>query len=159
WVALLCLSGFLINNTIATFWISAYEEEQRILADIQKHFPTLPAEGAIILDQPCLKVGPAIVFASDWDLIGAVKTSYRNGSLRATVVMPDLKVEEHVISNYISRNWYHFPYSEKLFLYNSETRAVYRFNHVDTARNYFQVFNPKHLFGCPREFGWGYLST
>jgi hypothetical protein len=159
WVAVLCLSGFLINNTIATFWITAYEEEQRILAAIHKHFPTLPAGSTIMLDQRCLKIGPATVFASDWDLIGAVRMLYRDRSLHATVVMPHLKVGEDAISNYISHTWYGFPYSETLFLYNTETKAVYQFKHAEAARSYFQIFDPKHLLDCPGEFGWGRLSA
>src|SRR5262249_51324121 len=33
-ITLLCVTGFLINNTIAKFWTAAYRQEQIVLADI-----------------------------------------------------------------------------------------------------------------------------
>src|SRR5688572_26422553 len=41
-ITLLGVSGFLINNTIATFWMVAYRQERMILADIFQRFPSLP---------------------------------------------------------------------------------------------------------------------
>ena len=63
-VTVFCMSGFLINNGVASFWITAYEKQQVVLADIKREFPTLDAGTRFILDGVCPYVGPAVVFES-----------------------------------------------------------------------------------------------
>jgi MFS family permease len=101
-IALLCTSGFIINNTLASFWIDSYRQQQAIIADIRQRFPTLPSESTLILDGICPYAGPAVVFESSWDLAGALMTFYRDRTLRADVVTPNLKVEENRLSTVLS---------------------------------------------------------
>lgn len=150
-VALLCTSGFLITNTLASFWIVAYLKEQAILADIRQHFPTLPSGSTLILDGICPYIGPAIIFESNWDLEGALEMFYHDDTLRADVVTRNLKVEEDGLSTLLYDTIYtHYPYNEKLFVYHVGRKMSYRLTDVKVARLYFQTFDPDHSSGCPR---------
>ncbi|MDH4135567.1 MAG: hypothetical protein OEW09_02465, partial [Anaerolineae bacterium] len=149
-VALLCTSGFLVINTIASFWIAAYRQEQEVLADIRQQFPTLPAGSTLILDGVCPYVGPAIVFERNWDLTGALLMVYRDDSLRADVVTPSLEVTEDGLTKslYCGAIVNHHPY-KKLFVYHVGRKMTYPLPDAEAARLYFRTFNPDHSNGCP----------
>lgn len=70
-VMVFAVSGFLIDNAIATFWTAAYREQNTVLASIERQFPLLPPESTFILDGVCPSIGPAPVFQFDYDLAGA----------------------------------------------------------------------------------------
>ena len=148
-VTLLCMSGFLINNTVAAFWVSAYRQQQAILADIRGRIPTWPAGNTLILDGVCLEIGPAIVFKSHYDLAGALLIAYRDPTLRADhglfadVVSPNLQIEEKGIS--VRGQLYH--YSQKLLLYNFAQKTIYHLTDAETAHRYSQTINTDLV--CP----------
>ena len=123
-VALICTSGFLCINTLASMWAGAYRQEQEVLADIQSRFPTLPAGSTLLLDGVCPYVGPAIVFESSWDLEGALRTSYRNPTLKANVISPRIKIEEDGLSTHLYSESFRYPYGEKLLLYNFDQKKI-----------------------------------
>ncbi len=148
-VTLLCVSGFLINNTLGSFWIAAYRQEQEILVDIRQRFATLPAGSTLILDGVCPYVGPAIVFESSWDLSGALVMFYRDYTLRADVVTPNLRIEEDGLYTSIYDFVFRYPY-DKLFVYHFGRKMRYPLTDAESARLYFQTFNPDHSNGCPR---------
>src|SRR5262245_32680684 len=87
-------TSVLIIGTIGAFWDEAYRREERILADIRLALPDLPREATLILDGVCPYSGPAVVFDSSWDLAGALRIVYRDFTIRADVVTPNLTVEE-----------------------------------------------------------------
>lgn len=148
-VALLCTSGFLINNTLASFWITAYGQVQAVIADIRQEFPTLPTGSTLILDGVCPYVGPAIVFESNWDLTGVLMMLYRDYTLRADVVTPNLKVREEGLSTLLYGGESHYPY-KKMFIYHFGRKMTYPLTDAASARRYFQTFNPDHNSGCPQ---------
>ena len=148
-VALLCVSGFLINNTLASFWATAYRQEKEILADIYQQFPTLPKGGTLILDGVCPYVGPAIVFESCWDLAGALVMHYRDYTLRADVVTPNLEVREDGLYTSLYGAKYRYPY-DKLFVYHFGQKVARQLTDAETARRYFQQYNPDLSSGCAR---------
>jgi len=149
-VALLCTSGFLVINTIASFWIAAYRQEQEVLANIRQQFPTLPAGSTLILDGICPYVGPAVVFESSWDLNGALLMIYRDDTLRANVVTPNLEVTEDDLTTslYYGAIVNHYPY-EKLFVYHVGRKMICQLPDAEAARRYFQAYNPDYSNGCP----------
>jgi len=147
-IALLCVSGFLINNTIATFWIDAYRQERMILTDILQQFPSLPPGSTLILDGICPYDGPAIVFESHWDLAGALMTSYRDYTIQADVVTPNLQVEEDAVSTSLYSVKYRYPY-RKLFIYHFGRKRAYSIQDADAARRYFRTFSQDNSNGCP----------
>lgn len=150
-IALFCTSGFIVNNTIASFWIDAYRQQQEILADIRQQFPTLPAESTLILDGICPYAGPAVVFESSWDLAGALIFFYGKRNLYADVVTPNLKIEEDGLASimYGGANYTHHPYSEKLFVYHIDSKKIHYLTDAQTARQYFKTSNSDFNNDCP----------
>lgn len=148
-IALLCTSGFLINNTIASFWIAAYRQQQEILADIRQQFPTFPAGSTLILDGFCPYFGPGIVFETNWDVQGALGIIYRDRTLKGDVVKPNLKVKEDGIFISLYENESHYPY-KSLFIYHTGRKITYQLTNADVARQYFSTFNPDYSNGCPK---------
>ena len=130
-------SGFLIVNVIAQFWQEAYGREQRVLAAIQRRFPTLPPHSTLLLDGVCPYAGPAVVFESNWDLKGALHTYYRDPTLKADVVTPRLSVTDAGIVTIIYGQPTTYPYDPGLFVYHAGTGEVWPLPDVASARAYF----------------------
>ena len=143
--------GFLINNTIATFWTVAYRQERVILTDILRQFPSLPTGSTLILDGICPYIGPAIVFESSWDLAGALIPSYRDHTIRADVVTPNLQVEEDGVSTALYGVKYRYRY-ENLFIYHFGQKRAYSIPDAEAARRYFETFSPDKSNGCPQGY-------
>jgi hypothetical protein len=146
-VATLCTSGFIIVNTLASFWITAYRHQVKILEDIRQHILTMPIGSTLILDGICSNVGPAIVFNSSWDLAGALQMLYGDSNLRADVVSPYLKVREEGIYTSLNLPETKYPY-DQLFVYNLDKRTTYKITDANVARTYFQtsVMNHKNYW-------------
>jgi hypothetical protein len=147
-VTLLCTSGFLINNTVASFWISAYDYEKQIVEYIHGKFPSLPPESTLILDGICPYVGPAVLFESNWDLTGALMILYRDYSIRADIVTPKLSIKDEGI--YVSSYGVvqEYPY-KNLFIENLEQKVSFNLTDSQSAQDYFQKYNPTHNLSCP----------
>jgi hypothetical protein len=150
-IASLCAGGTLTINTVALFWEAAYDQELTILSEIRQRFPTLHSETTLLLDGTCPYRGPAIVFESNWDLASALRLFYRDWTLRADVVTPNLTVTEQGISTSL----YHgslqtlYPY-DHLFIYHRVRRTSHPLPDAEAARAYFERFNPDRDSGCPQ---------
>jgi hypothetical protein len=144
-------TGVLIVGTIGTFWVEAYRQEQRVLHEIRAAFPALPPGTTLILDGVCPYVGPAVVFDSSWDLAGALRLIYRDYTLRADVVTPNLHVEENGLktSLYGGGLVEEYPY-RGLVLYHARLRQQFVLPDADAARQYFAAYNPTRDSNCPR---------
>ncbi|HEY9653497.1 MAG TPA: hypothetical protein V6C95_22745 [Coleofasciculaceae cyanobacterium] len=149
-ITLLCFSGFLINNTIALFWIDAYHKQQEIIADVRQAFPTFPAGSTLILDGICPYMGPGIVFESNWDLMGVLRIIYRDLTLKSDVVTSNLKVEKDGLTTLVYGNLNPYPYNQNLFIYNFTKKKITRLVNAETAHSYFAQFNPDYSNGCPK---------
>src|SRR5258706_3160252 len=147
-IATTCTVGFLINNTLALFWISAYHQEHMILLKIHREFPTFANDSAIILDGFCPYIGPAVVFESSWDLKGALKLMYNNPTLRADVVTPRLKLGNNGLETQIYDQNSYYPY-KNLYIYNYKYNLVYPLTNAQSSRAYFQKYNRDFSNGCP----------
>ena len=143
-VAMLCASGTLLNDVLARHWIRAYEQQRSILADIHRHFPVLPPQSTLVLDGVCPYVGPAIVFESTWDLRGALRLMYRDGSIEAIVATNRMLVGPRELTIEIYDDVYHYPFRAGLLIYDQRRRAVYPLSDSEAARRYFAArpFNP-----------------
>jgi hypothetical protein len=149
-IATLCACGFIIINTIATFWITAHRQQQIIVADIQKRFPTLAAT-TLILDGVCPDIGPAVVFKSHYDLSGALTMIYRDPTLRADVVTPYFRIEEEGIS--LRRRFY--PFEENLLIYNFRRKTSYTITDGQAAQRYLQTVDGGYR--CPPQ-AWTWIK-
>jgi hypothetical protein len=147
-VAFICASGFLTNNTIASFWSIAYKKEKEILANIRETFPTLPKGSIFFLDGVCPYAGPAIVFESHFDLAGALSMIYKDYSLRADVVKPNLKITDGGLITSMYGFNFKYPY-EKMLIFNYESKNIHKLNNVEDAMSYFQNAVPSNRNSCP----------
>jgi hypothetical protein len=158
-ITLLCMSGFLVTNTLGLFWGEAYRRQQQIISDVRQVLPALPAGSAVILDGACLEHGGAYVFTGGRDVAGIMAIVYHDRSLRATSIDQDARVAESgvLISTYRRETIY--PYGERLFLYNVEQKKVYRLINAAAARAYFRgsTFRPER--DCPPGFAWGWNAA
>jgi hypothetical protein len=150
-VALLSVISFLINNTIALFWSAAYRQDQEILTAIRRNFPKLPTGSVVLLDGTCPYIGPAIVFEASWELRGALQMSYRDQSLRADIVRPDIQVREDGLFTSEYGFEYHYPY-DKLFVYHFGQKKAYQLTDVETARHYFKKVRQDYRKNCPENY-------
>lgn len=154
-VALNSTSGFLITNTLASFWKTAYGKQLEVLADMRENFPNLSNKQVVILDGVCPYEGPASVFENCWDFAGALRTLYHNDAIQADVVSRKLKVTEGEVSTFVYDTDCHYPY-KNLFVYNFELKVKCELTSVEVARKYFQTFNPDHSNRCPLGYeGYG----
>jgi hypothetical protein len=151
-IASLCAGGTLTINTLASFWATAYNQERAVLSEIRQRFPTLPPETTLLLDGVCPYRGPAIVFESNWDLASALRLLYRDWSLRADVVTPNLTVTEQGIATslYYGSIEALYPYNDRLFVYNRTRTTSHPLPDAESARAYFAGFNPDRDSDCPR---------
>lgn len=148
-VALLCAGGSLAISALASYWTAAYDREQQILAAIRNRFPTLPPGSTLILDGVCPYVGPAIVFESNWDLAGALWVHYKDSSLRADVVTPNLNVEAEGLTTVIyGSSFSHYPYGERLLVYDPGREDVHPLPTAAAARAWLDA-RPDLSRGCP----------
>ena len=150
-VSLLCTGGFLINNTIASFWVAAYSQQKEVIADIRQQFPSLPTENILMLDGVCPYIGPGTVFESPWDIEGVLRVIYRDSTLRGDVIRPNLKIKESGIYTVSYGHKFKYPY-QKLFIYNFGTKKTYQLTDAKVARHYFAKFNPNYSSGCPEGY-------
>ena len=147
-ISLVGVSGFLIINTLAVFWIDAYRQAQAIKNEIYMNFPSLPKNSTVILDGVCPYNGPAVVFESQWDLMGALQAHYKDPTIGADIVTPRLKVTERGIRTQIYTFVKRYPY-KNLFIYNYKTKQTHIIESPQSARDYFNIYNPDHNNGCP----------
>ena len=85
-VALLCLSGFVINVAIAQYWIAAWPQQLDVLGRMQRALPHPRSGTTLLLYGACPYIGSAIVFESWWDFAGARKVLYRDPTLTGDVL-------------------------------------------------------------------------
>lgn len=152
-VTLLCLGGFLITNTLASFWIVAYRQQEEILTDIYQQFPIIPEGSTLILDGICPYVGPAIVFESPWDLEGVLHMHYGDFTLQADVVRPNLKVREDGLHTSSYGQEYVYPYG-KLIVYHFDRKISFQLSDAKAAHFYFETLSPDPNISCPHDDHW-----
>ena len=154
-IAFLVASGCILNATIASFWIDAYQHERRVLSAIHEHFPELPKGSTVLLDGICPYVGPAVVFESNWDLEGALLMHYRDYELQADVIARTTKLEADALSTSIYADgigegiYTRYPYGEHVFVYDVKRDASATLPDAEAARTYFETYNPDFNAACP----------
>jgi hypothetical protein len=147
-VSLLCVGGYLLNNTIATFWIVASRQQQEVIAAVRQQFPTLRSETTLILDGMCPYTGPGIIFECYWDVGGMLKTVYHDPSLKGDIIRRGIRIEEDGLYTRMYSEERFYPYSDNLILFHLGTNRSYQLSDVDSARRYFQAVNPDYKTSC-----------
>jgi len=149
-VTALCVSGFIIINTISSFWIKAYETENKILEEVKKQIPDLQENARFMLDGVCPYNGPAIIFESNWDLAGALKIAYSKKTLKADIITPNLGITEDGFVTSMYGEEYFYPYD--ILIYNHNEKKSYRINNLEDALNYFETARTYYNGGCPEGY-------
>jgi len=149
-ISLLSVSGFLISNTIASFWVDAAGKQQDVIDAVRKEFPNLEPGSTLIIDGLCPYSGPGIVFECYWDVGGMLKTYYQDTSLNGDIVTAKMKIEDIGLYTSIYAEKRFYPYNSKLILFNIEQNRIYRLGDPESARHYFQVINPEYQGRCPQ---------
>jgi hypothetical protein len=144
-----CAGGFVITDTIASFWINAYERQRTVLQDLQAHAPRLAPGSTVILDGVCPYVGPAVVFESQWDLAGALKLAYGDRTLRADVMSALVKADADGFVTTTYGVEARYPYGERLFVYQFADKHLHPMIDVGAARRYWERFHPVGAVPCP----------
>jgi hypothetical protein len=119
-IALVCGCGYLIDDTIASFWTEAANRQRYILSQISQHFTAPPTGSSVMLTGFCPWTGPGIVFETDWDVTGALALLWHDNTVQGDVLRPWMKVTEHSIS-VVNGKTYSF---ESLYVYDVQRRVV-----------------------------------
>jgi hypothetical protein len=93
---LACLLGFTYLHVVdrhAAIWERAFHAEMAGLGQLKTQFPDLP-DGTTLFTSgyPANQTLGVPIFGARWDLDGAVKVQYHNGSLRAYPVLPGTRL-------------------------------------------------------------------
>ncbi|MDQ3099047.1 MAG: glycosyltransferase [bacterium] len=149
-IAVTCTAGFIIINSLATFWIVAYEQQQVILSDIQKTIPVMPSGTTLILDGVCPYVGPASVFEAHWDLKGALQIMYNDATLRADIVTTRFEVtdEGFKTTTYSISEQYNYL-KDQIYIYNFKTKEIIPIADSVDADQYFHTIYSDTRYSCP----------
>jgi hypothetical protein len=148
-IAFITFSGFLINNTIAQFWIAASRQQQEVITAVRRQFPELSPQTTLILDGICPYIGPGIVFETQWDVAGMLQAYYRDSTLTGDIVTHKLEVKREGLYTMIYSDKLHYPYSNKLLIYHLGQKRSQFLSDEETAMQYFQFFNSEGRNNCP----------
>lgn len=153
-------AGVFVSQTLASFWTSAAEEQQAIVGAIAQASGSPPPWRTLILDGVCPEQGPAVVFADEWDLTGALQVHYDDHSLKADVAQEamhatsrGLGIDMTFLGRFSTRI---YPYGPTLAVYDYSRDRLYRLFDKRQAERYLAASRPS--FRCPaqRSFAWGF---
>jgi hypothetical protein len=153
-------SGVLVVDTLGSFWTSAAKRQHAIVTGVMHDAGALPASATVILDGACPEIGPAVVFAGEWDLRGALRVAYRDPSLKADVASEALRagprglaLDETLLGRVSTRT---YPYGRGLIIYDFTSGRLYHLLDRTRAARYLARSRPS--FHCPpqRSFAWGF---
>jgi hypothetical protein len=159
-VACVVAVGVFIVDSLASFWADAYKRQHAIVAGLTQQLGRSPRAGVVVLDAACPELGPAVVFADQYDLGGALWLHYRDSRLTADVATPDLRTTPRglrigieFLGEASSRT---YPYGAQLRVYDARRRRLYAMVDSRAAQRYLTHSRP--LFACPpqRSFAWGF---
>jgi hypothetical protein len=153
-------TGVLIIATLGSFWTSAAKEQHAIVSSLQRTAPSLPPSSTVILDGVCPEIGPAVVFADQWDFRGALALAYSDPTLAADAATEALragsqrlKLEMTFLGDRSTRT---YAYGPHLLSYDFPRRTLHVLRDRSDAARYISSERPS--FQCPpqRSFAWGF---
>lgn len=156
-VTCLCVAGYLINTTVASYWVEASREQQSVIESLRGEFPQLPPQTTVLLDGVCRYRGPGIVFETSWDVGGMLQVYHRDPTLRGDVLTSRTIVEESGISTLLySDHMTQYLYEGKLLVYDVQRKAHERLPAFEQARGYFSRSHRRTPAACVEgEEGFG----
>lgn len=159
-VGCIVAAGVLIIATLASFWTSAAKEQHAIVSSLQRTAPSLPPSSTVILDGVCPEIGPAVVFADQWDFRGALALAYHDPSLAADAATEALRAGSRRLELEMTflgdRSTRTYAYGPHLFIYDFPRRTLQVLRSQSDAARY--ISSARQPFQCPpqRSFAWGF---
>jgi hypothetical protein len=159
-VGCIVASGVFIIATLGSFWTSAADEQHAILSSFQRTASTLPPSSTVVLDGVCPEIGPAVVFADQWDLRGALALAYHDPSIAADAATEALRAGPRRLELDMTflgaRSTRTYAYGPHLFVYDFPRRTLHVLHDRNEAAGYVSSERPS--FSCPpqRSFAWGF---
>jgi hypothetical protein len=147
-IATLCVSEFVVINTIATYWEDAHAAQEKIINTVHTELPMLPRGTTLILDGICPYLGPGIVFEGYWDVEGMLRVLYRDQSLHGDVVSSKMKVREDRLSTSLYGEETQYPFSPDLIVLDVTTTRWTRLPNRWTATEYFRAERSLRTLEC-----------
>jgi hypothetical protein len=158
-VGCIVATGILIISTLGSFWTSAAKKQHAIVSSLQQKAAILPSSSTVVLDGVCPESGPAVVFADQWDLRGALALTYHDPSLAADTATQALRARARQLELEMTflgdRSTRTYAYGPHLFVYDFPRRTLSVLRDRSEAARYLSSQRP--LFRCPpqRSFAWG----
>jgi hypothetical protein len=145
------MSGALIIDVLANFWVQSYRLQNEILSDIYTHIPALPAGTTLILDGICRYSGPAPVFEAPWDLAYALSIYYGHLGIKANVVSRGLTIAPDGLIAPSTAGPITYPFHE-LYVYHFGRETTLALPNARAAQNYFDEISTNRASRCPADF-------
>ena len=133
-ITVVCVSHFLVNTALSTYWAAAWPRQLAVLNDIRKALPDIPPRTTVILHGVCPYLGPAPVFESPWDLAGALQVAYRDPTLRADVTTGRFSIGQDAISTRIYDISKSYRYGPDLLLFDHQQKTIVPLTDAQVAR-------------------------
>jgi hypothetical protein len=159
-VACVAASGVFVIQALGSYWVRAADRQDAIVAGLTREAGAVRPSTTFILDGSCPEIGPAVVFADQWDLRGRLQLAYRDPSLKADVASESMQASAGGLSirmSFLHRVfWRTYPYGPRLLVYDASKRHLYRITDRNAAERYVARSRPS--FSCPpqRSFAWGF---
>jgi hypothetical protein len=153
-VGLLCGAGFVVTNTLARFWVSAYNEQREIVRHLGADVPRLSPGSAVIIDGACFERGGAYVFTGHRDVRGVLTIRYGQSDVDGSAITKPPKIMSGGLSVHTFGESDFFPYGETLIIYNVAERRAYRLVDRERARRYFDESGFRPQQDCLSGFAW-----
>jgi hypothetical protein len=149
-IAFIAASGVLILDTVGGLWAAASVRQNEIIDNVRLRYRTLPDSAVVLLDGLCPYVGPAPVFATDWDVKGMLRIQYGERHVDGDVILPNTEVLAEGIRTTLFDDWIKtYPYGERLFvLHVGSGKSAVLVNEA-AARNWFQTVSRPGRPPCP----------
>jgi hypothetical protein len=153
-VGLVCAIGFVATNTLARFWVSAYREQQRIVANVNADLSRISPGSTVLLDGVCFERGGAYVFTGHRDVTGALSISYGGQSLTGSAITNPVKITKSGLTLRTVGAPIFVPYRKDLIVYDVPRRRARRLLDQQGAEQYFERsgFDPGE--DCLPGFSW-----
>ncbi len=160
-IAGLASAGTLITITIADYWESAYSRQQEVMAQLRSALPADPSGSTVLLDGVCPEIGPGVVYYGVYDFEAALRTRYRDRSIRGALLTDDVRPTRAGVD--IGTTWLRterrlFPYDQALFAYDSIRRSLTPMTDRRAALEYL-IETPRTRCPPPRAFAWGVRTS
>jgi hypothetical protein len=150
-VGLIGMSGALIIDVLANFWIESYRLQNEYLSDIRSHISAIPAGTTLLMDGVCPYNGPAPVFNEPWDLSSALSILYSHADIKANIVTRWLSVESNGLITPSCCGEIRYPF-DHLFVYHFGRKLSYPLPDAQAAQSYFSKISSDRGSRCPVDF-------